>query len=78
VGLAENASTVPVHATLTFEAYRRHADGTDEKIGTAVDFIKDLSPSEIRAVDAIGFLIPCDSIDSLTLVDLDMRGLWAP
>ncbi len=78
VGLAENLSAVPVHTTLKFEAYRRHPDGTDEKIGTAVDFIEDLSPNEVRPVDAVGFLIPCDSIDRLSLVDLDMRGLWTP
>jgi hypothetical protein len=78
VGRAQNLSTVAVHTTLKFEAYRRNADGTEEKIGAAVDFIKDLSPNEIRPVNAVGFLIPCDSIDSLSLVDVDKRGLWTP
>lgn len=76
VGFAQNLSTVPVNTKLKFEAYQRNADGTETKIGTALDFIDEMPPDELLPFEAVGILKPCDSIDRLTLVEVSLRGLW--
>jgi hypothetical protein len=76
-GTAENLSTVPIHATLKFKAYRSSGSG-EEEIASAVDFLKDLQPGENRPFDASGLLVPCSNIDRFELVELDIRGVWFP
>jgi hypothetical protein len=75
-GVVVNRSTVGVHVTLTYEAYARNREGVEEKIGTALAFVKDLRPAERRAFTAVGFVVPCASIERRELVDLDVRAIW--
>ena len=75
VGDVVNESVVAVHVTVQVEAF---ATGEEEPVGTAVDFVNDLQPSESRRIAASGLLIPCDDIDRLELVDVDVRGIWFP
>ena len=77
VGLAENLSTVTVHASVRFEALRTKPDGTEQTIGTLV-FLRDLAPGERRPFAADGFLVSCASIERLVLNKVDLRGIAFP
>jgi len=75
VGEVTNQSVVAVHVTVQVDAF---ATGEQEPIGTAVDFVEDLQPNESRRIEASGLLFPCDDVDRLELVDVDVRGIWFP
>lgn len=90
VGLAENLSTVTIHASVRFEALRTNPggteqtigalvfpDGTEQTIGTLV-FLRDLAPGERRPFAADGFLVSCASIERLVLNKVDLRGIAFP
>lgn len=72
IGRAINASEVPVHVTLKFEAFQ---DGEEDPIGTAVQFLDAMQPGEDRDVAAPGFLRACDTIDEVVLADKDLRAV---
>ena len=74
-GRVVNHSTVPVHATLRFDAF---AASGPEPIATAIDFLADIQPNEDRPIEASGILMPCSAIDRFELVDIDLRGIWFP
>jgi hypothetical protein len=75
VGDVVNESVVAVHVTVQVEAF---AAGETEPLGTAVDFVDDLQPNEVRRIAASGLLFPCDDVDRIELVDVDVRGIWFP
>lgn len=72
IGRVINASTIPVHVQLKFEAFR---DGDGKAIGQALLFLPTMQPSEDRSFEAPGLVMPCDAIDSIELVDVDLRGI---
>ena len=78
VGLAENLSTVTVHASVRFEALRTNPDGTEQTIGLALDFLRDLAPGERRPFSGDGLLVSCASIERLVLNEVDLTGLAFP
>lgn len=75
-GLARNVSAEAVHAKLKFEAFQ---EGEDDKIGTALEFLEDMSIGETRRLKARGFILPCNEIDRVELVEVDLRAIvFAP
>jgi len=78
VGLAQNLSTVTVHASVRFEALRTTPDGTEETIGLTLEFLRDLAPGERRPFVGDGFLVSCASIERLVLNEVDLKGLFFP
>jgi len=69
-GLARNVSGEGVHAKIKFEAFQQ---GDDDRIGTALEFLEFMAIGETRQIDARGFILPCDEIDRVELVEVDLR-----
>lgn len=69
-GLARNVSGEGVHAKLKFEAFQQ---GEDDKVGTALVFLEYMEIGELRELDARGFILPCNEIDRVELVEVDLR-----
>ena len=74
-GRVVNESTVPIHALLKFHACE---DGELFRIGTAVEFVAEVVPGEDRQFSATGLLMPCDDIDRVKLVEVDLNGVVFP
>ena len=75
IGRVINDSSIPVHVQLKFEAFR---DGDGRPIGQALLFLSTMQIGEDRSFEAPGLIMPCDAIDSMALVDVDLRGLGGP
>lgn len=73
VGSVSNANTVPVHATLKFDAL----DERGESLARIQFFVADLEPQVTRPIDAHGFIFPCDAIKQLT-TEVDVKGITFP
>lgn len=69
-GLARNVSGEGVHAKIKFEAFQ---EGDDDRIGTALEFLEFMAIGETRVIDARGFIMPCNDIDRVELVEVDLR-----
>jgi len=72
IGRVVNASSIPVHVQLKFDAFR---DGDGKPIGQALVFLPTMQAGEDRSFEAPGLVMPCDSIDTIDLVDVDLRGI---
>ncbi len=71
---AENNNRVPVHVTIKFSAL----DGVKaDPIATILYFVPDLEPGSTRAVDAAGFIFPCNAIRDLK-TEVDVKGIAFP
>lgn len=75
VGTVVNRSSVPVHVTLKYEAYR---SGQEDPVGVAFTFLRALQPGEQRRFAASGFVIPCSSIDRFVRTETNLRGVYFP
>jgi hypothetical protein len=58
VGTATNRTIVPLHATITFAGF----DTRDREISKILYFIQDIAPGQSRAINAPGFIVPCNAI----------------
>lgn len=58
VGTATNRNTVPLHATITFSGF----DTRDREISKILYFLQDVAPGQTRAINAAGFIVPCNAI----------------
>ena len=77
VGTVVNRSTVPVHVTAEFEGFE--AGNTAKPVARALDFLPDMQPSERRSFTAVGFVLPCGTINEFRLVQpLNVRGVFTP
>ena len=76
IGTAHNLSSVTVHATIRFSA--NPVNPAVDSEGTAIDFMPDLLPDEVRPIKAAGLLLPCDHFNRFDLVDVDIRGIAFP
>ncbi|HEY8550554.1 MAG TPA: hypothetical protein VIL35_11405 [Vicinamibacterales bacterium] len=78
VGTARNDNTVPVHVTIKFAAFNQpNAD----PLSTILYFIKDLQPGQTHAIDAPGFIFPCNAIPEgirNVRTEIDVKGITFP
>jgi hypothetical protein len=77
-GIARNENTVPVHATIKFEA-RPFND--PDPLSTILYFIKDLQPGATHQIDAPGFVFPCNTFPSgfqNVRTEIEVRGITFP
>ncbi len=58
-GSLSNGNSVPVHVTLTIAAM----DSSGAQLGRTVDFAQDLQPGTTVGIEAVGFLMPCNTIN---------------
>lgn len=72
IGRVINDSSIPVHVQLKFDAFR---SGDGKAIGQALVFLPTMQSNEDRSFEAPGLVMPCDAIDSIELVDVDLRGI---
>lgn len=75
VGTVENKSSVPVHVSLKYAAYR---SGQPDPVGVAFVFLRAVRPGERRRFEASGFVIPCGSIDRFVRTGTNLRGVYFP
>lgn len=75
VGTATNRNGVAVHATLKFSAYQTATAA--EPLSTLIYFIKDFQPGATHAIDAPGFIFPCNVINNLK-TEVEVRGISSP
>ena len=75
VGRLVNRSTVSIHALLKFKACD---DNELLPIGTAIDFIQRVVPGEDRPFSATGLVRPCNDVDRVELVEVDLNGVVFP
>ena len=73
VGTARNRTTVPLHATIQFAGF----DGAGREISKILYFIQDLAPGSSSAIDAPGFVVPCNAINRFTW-EVKVRGVTYP
>jgi hypothetical protein len=72
-----NNNTVPVHVTIKFDAFQTQT--SPDPFASAIYFIEDLQPRATHAVDASGFLIPCNAINlQLLRKEVSVRGVAFP
>ncbi len=58
-GTLSNGNSVPVHVTITIAAMSDQA----QQLGRTVDFAQDLQPGTSVGIEAVGFLMPCATIN---------------
>jgi hypothetical protein len=75
VGTATNRNSVPVHATLKFSAFQTPTAA--EPLSTLIYFIKDFQPGATHAIDAPGFIFPCNVVNNLK-TEVEVRGISFP
>lgn len=69
-GSATNRGTVTVGVKLSFDALH---PSDDDPVGKAIQFIERMEPGETRELDARGFLLPCNDVESVALTEVDLR-----
>jgi hypothetical protein len=74
VGTVTNGNDVPVHATFKFSAI---GDDAEDPLATILFFASDLEPRGVRAIDAHGFIFPCNAIKQLK-TEVDVKGITFP
>jgi len=72
VGRVVNSGSIAVHVQLKFDAFR---GGGTKPIGQALVFLSTVQAGEDRSFEAPGLVMPCDDIDTIDLVDVDLRGI---
>src|SRR5260221_5533735 len=72
-GTATNRNAVPVYISITFSDF----DAKGTALQKALFFLPDVAPGQTAAIDAPGFLAPCNAIDHFT-AEVKVRGLTDP
>jgi len=74
-GTIVNQSTVPVHVTVRFGAFR----GADvDPFARILYFVRDMQPNESQFFEAKGFVYSCSEIDRVEIDDVDVTGIVFP
>lgn len=80
IGTARNGNTVPVHVTIKFRAFNQPGPAA-EPLSTILYFIKDLQPGATHAIDAPGFVFPCNTLPAgmgNVQTEVDVKGITFP
>ena len=74
-GTVVNQSTVSVHVTIRFGAFR----GSEvDPFARILYFIRDMEPNETQFFEASGFVYSCSDIDRVEIDDVDVTGIVFP